>query len=242
MKQAARNLVRRTSVVGLLLVLVTGCSDGADDSADTARDSSPVRTAAAGDDNTPPPNLPTHWSEMTSRQIVKHAEDHGYHAAGMTPTSHRECSNGRATAECNLEITPLLGVRKLDTAAVDTNGVIIARIRNTGTLGEAHVGIPAGDTLYWLVVRIDGALKSYLLDLSRGNPRGQNRANFRVCPQPHQDAGPNDGSRAAFRRCPGRQAMGESIAARVPLADHTSPPWTSCSLGCCYADVPEGGP
>lgn len=240
MKGSARDLVRRTSVIGVLLLLVIGCSDGASDRAENVPDGTPVATAAIASDDTAPPNLPSTWSGMTSQQIIRHLSNHGYYEAGRTETSQRECSDGQASANCNLVITPAAGVRKFDTATVNANGVIIGRIHNVGTLGEAHLGIPARDTLYWLVVRNDGVLKSYLVDLAETKPRGQNRANFLPCPLQHHDVGPNVASRAEFRRCPASPESAGAVDTVAMTSDNTSPPWTTCSLGCCYADVPGG--
>ena len=238
MLERARTLLRRASVAGILMLLAGGCSD-ADEGADPAADTGAATTTAEAGDAAAPPGLPRRWSGMASADIIAHARSHGYHDPGGSRTTHRNCDGAPHSTECNLAITPLQGMRLFNPATVDTNGVIIARIENVGTRREAHLGIPAGDTLYWLVVREGAVLKSFLLDLGQSSPRSQNEANFLACDQPHHDGGPSGPSKAAFRSCPDTAEAAGAIDTTA-FTDHTSPPWTTCSLGCCYADVPGG--
>lgn len=239
MMESVRVPLRRVLVAGALIVLVGGCSDG-NESADTTGDTAQAASAADAPDDSAPPKLPRRWSDMASSAIIQHANSHGYREAGRTQTTHRKCDGDTVSTECNLTITPVRGVRRFNPATVDSNGVIIGQIRNVGTKGEAHLGIPRGETRYWLVVREGAVLKSYLLNLAEANPRKQNEANFLECPKPHHDRGPTGPSKAEFRRCPDPTRPGVAPDT-MAFTDHTSPPWTTCSLGCCYADLPEGG-
>lgn len=230
-------IVRRPMrwVAMLLSAVAIAACDGSDSPVrDTGVAAAGVADTTANDDD-PPPETDQPWQQLTSAQLTTYIKSLRYRPEGSAQTAHRDCIGARASLECTLLIMPVQGVRNFDPGRLAKGGAVIARMENLGTRTDSVLGIEPDRVVYWFVGRDSaGTVVADLLDLTAERPRSVKRLAFRDCDQ--IDDPPHPATEAAFRSCAEQQVEGE------PLTQHDSPPWTTCSLGCCYSDDPTGGP
>jgi hypothetical protein len=241
----------RQRVVGMMLfALAVACGGRGGDSqradssvvADsTSRATGTAMSAdSAEDDSTPPPEIDEPLKDISSERLLKHIGKHPFLDTRNVRSGRRKCDDGGPHSyRCQLEITPAAGVRKFDHTKITGHGAIIAKIRNIGTIGESVLGIKPYRVYYWYVEKDAGGVRSFILDLTGTTPDIVARLKFDVCktdsthPKP-----PHSKTAAAFKCCnncpddPHAPVGPDSI--RV---EHTTPPWTTCALGCCYGET-----
>jgi hypothetical protein len=237
----------RKLTVTAMLVVTIGCGQADDDSgargsgvsgdSAAAAGVSPGAAAASDDDGTPPGEIPESLSSITSKALLDHVATLRFQEGGKGTSHERDCDGASHSAECRLVITPVAGVRKFDATTLTSHGAIIARIENVGTRREARLDIAPRAVHYWLVVKEAQGPRSYLLDLSGERPRVSARLGFVVCTADQAHPKPPHGQTTADFKCCGQcpQHLAPHTVRERQYEEHTSPPWTSCALGCCYA-------
>jgi hypothetical protein len=240
---------RRRLVRIVLLVLVTGCGDkgstadsagadssGADSSGAVATDST-RRVAAASDDDTPPGEISESLGSIASEVLRAHIDNLKFREEGKGESGERDCDGADHSLECQLEITPVAGVRKFDADKLTGHGAVIARVRNVGSRREKRLDIKPGVDYYWLVMTGIVGPRSYLFELTGAKPKIVAELPFTVCKTDQTHPQPPHGQTAADFKCCGK-CPDHFVAhkeARPQYEEHTAPPWTTCDLGCCSA-------
>lgn len=246
-----------TGRAGVLLLLATGalaCPPGG----------TPGDTASASDARASTRAMP----EPLRSRPGDDADEWGRHRSRLGLLAQTELSERRqcvGTAEdvqsaaCLLEITPLDSARQLDWDALDSLGVIVATIRNRGPKREALLNVAGRQRVYWNVYRRDVApgvtvFVSQFVDSATGIPllrpshRQWNAVDARLRPDefPFKWCGTDTDSSgtstaARFTHCSHRHpAPGVRADGRGPLNNHNSPPWISCTMGCCAVEQLPG--
>jgi hypothetical protein len=238
---AARMLCR--TLLPLLALALAGCPGKEQPAADSAtRDSSQkarVSTTEAPPPDTVPDTLKTRVAAATLPKLRKRPQDDPAEWVRFrddlfiwrrtATAAERGCEDAPEThsSECQLEIWPVEGGSRLDTLALDTVGVIVARIKNIGTKKEAAFGIDPQQKVYWRIYRRverdgagnvrAGAIASQFVDSVTGKPIprpkldphetpfdvpagfGDDEFPFRVCR--HKPAGTPSGTQGRFWSC-----------------------------------------
>lgn len=222
--------------------------DARSDSAGTttaarARDSASVSQSGAStaNDDTPPTQLARRWQDHTSDELRALIGNVQFVQNGQYTTDHRKCvGDGQAgSMDCNLRITPVAGTRKLPESSPYPNGVLLASIENIGDKTESMLKIPRKEMAYWIVQQDGASNVGIVVSLSGTKPRELSRGRFRVCTADATHPKPPHGATSASFRCCG--SCPQPVAPpRAPsdtsFTEHTSPPWITCALGCCYAE------
>lgn len=175
---------------------------------------------------------------MSPTELRQYAARLRFVEASGDDSGDRICTDGSHSNQCRLRIVPVGGADSVGSADLDSAGYVVAVIRNLGPLGEARLGIPPRDSVFWLARRNEsGAVESVLLDPANpGTPRKTlGFAPCREAPHPRQRM-------AAFRCCNDQCPPDDSAHGMVRLesgimSSHTANPWFACSQGCCYADT-----
>lgn len=168
----------------------------------------------------------------------------------VTISPNRECVDDTShdhSKACLLELSLLDAGTTFDPQKPLAHPIAVALIRNISTSGrtEAYLQLPPNQTYAWVVMpgtNPDSLLSGFvnIKDYSDWRPlRGMQR--LKVC---HGAA--HGTEKVAFYccngKCPSDSAIhGDTTAQKVMAmgvarGEHTSPPWFSCALGCCYAD------
>lgn len=239
-----RDVRRWKGAVALIaLAAIAGCTRGAkegsaDSTAAVAADSSaPTAKALVGE--SAPPEMP---------QSYRTISDSGFDAyvaalqwlGTADRTGARICKGNAHSDRCRLEIVGARGVKAVDPRTLGANGVIVARIRNLGSEDESYLGVPAGATRYWVMLRDStGRAAAVILDPARRDAGRLLRV--AVCDSTRDPGHVHEAaSRAAFRccgNCPAAPPSAGGAKALVSAATtETAPPWMTCALGCCYVE------
>jgi hypothetical protein len=238
------------AVLAIALTVIAACtrdakdkSAGADSTAVSA--DSTATTARALVSETPPPEMPQPYRTISDSAFDAYLAQVRWLGA-VERTGARICKGNVHSDKCRLDIDGVQGVKALDPRTLGANGVIVARIRNLGTADESYLGIPAGATRYFVMLRDSTARASaVLLDPAhRDAGRLLRVANCDTTKDPkhvHEAK-----SRAAFRccgNCPAAPPSKGGVQALVSTPDTataatmlTAPPWVTCALGCCYVE------
>lgn len=234
----------------ITLAVIAACTrgtkdGGADSTAAAAADSSaPAGKALAAE--LPPPEMPQSYRTISDSAFDAYLASVRWLGA-IERTGARICTGNVHSDKCRLDIEGVRGVKAVDPRRLGGNGVIVARIRNLGTADETFLGVPAGATRYFMMLRDStGQASAVILDPAhRDAGRLLRLANCDTTRDPkhvHEAA-----SRAAFRCCGNCPPAPPSAGERPALMSTdstagtslTAPPWVTCALGCCYV---EDGP
>lgn len=213
-------------------------SAGADSAAGAAADSSaPAAKALVGE--TPPPEMPQSYRTIPDSAFDAYVA--GLQWLGTVDrTGARICKGNVRSDKCRLEIVGARGVKGIDPRTLGPNGVIVARIRNLGAEDESYLGVPAGATRYWVMLRDStGRASAVILDPARRDAGRLLRV--ATCDSTKDPKHVHEAaSRAAFRCCGNCPAVPPAPGAPMTLMSQavteTAPPWMTCALGCCYVE------
>jgi hypothetical protein len=162
-------------------------------------------------------------------------------AAGYETKDHRECDGeSQASADCDLRIWPIANVHTLSKALITPEGVVVARIDNVdvGKKKEKLLKIPPGDSTYWVVYRDGNRYRSaFVIPSQQG--KTYTELPYNVCEGDNHK--PNPGAtKARFWLCkdvqPFKGMTPKQIDSVMYFTEHRSPPWITCSEGCCNAE------
>jgi hypothetical protein len=155
----------------------------------------------------------------------------------------RKCKNdpgcASETAKAKILLEVIKDARKVDITKLPANGVLVARMINTGTLPEEPYDIPPGNGEYYLLwdELPNKHARERMVTLTfdqNGNPAVDIRTVLRG---PHscgheQDVSHSADAEADFTGCSSRAASPDSL--RVFAMSKSA--WVSCSQGCCSTD------
>jgi hypothetical protein len=237
------------AVLAIALAAIAACARDAKEKApgadSTVAADSSARAANPLVGEAPPPEMPQPYRTISDSAFDAYLAGVRWLGA-VDRTGARVCKGNVHSDKCRLDIVGVQGVRALDPRTMGRNGVIVARIRNLGTEDESYLGVPAGATRYFVMLRDStGRASAVILDPAhRDAGRLRRVANCDTTKDPkhvHEAA-----SRAAFRccgNCPaappqkgGVQALMSTDTATAATM-LTAPPWVTCALGCCYVEV-----
>ncbi|HEY0995192.1 MAG TPA: hypothetical protein VGD77_04330 [Gemmatimonadaceae bacterium] len=238
------------AVLAIALAAIAACARDAKEKAAradsmAAADSSAAATKALVGQPAPP-EMPQSYRTISDSAFDAYLAKVRWLGA-VERTGARICKGNVHSDKCRLDIDGVQGVKALDPRTMGRNGTIVARIRNLGTEDESYLGIPAGATRYFVMLRDStGRASAVILDPAHRDGgrllRVANCDSTKDAKHVHEAA-----SRAAFRccgNCPaappqkgGMQALmsTDTTAAATML---TAPPWVTCALGCCYVEDP----
>ena len=237
------------AALAIALTAIAACARDAkekgaatDSTAVTADSSAAAARSLVGE--APPPEMPQSYRTISDSAFAAYVAKVRWLGAPAR-TGARLCTGNVQSEKCRLDIDGVRGVKALDPRTIGSNGVIVARIRNLGTEDEAFIGVPAGATRYFVMLRDStGGAAAVILDPAHRDAGRLRRV--ASCDRTKDPGHVHEAtSRAAFRccgNCPvappqkgGVQTFMSSDTATAATT-LTAPPWVTCALGCCYVE------
>lgn len=186
------------------------------------------RTGYAGE-------LPKPYMQMSAQELVDFANTLGWSGAER----ERKCKGGNCGsghARLRLQAVEDSYKLRLDDNSISPKGVMVARMSNQGNQDEDRYSVPAGGTLYIVLVGGgSGGYTQYYVTIT--GPTGNlqrtwtQTGSFTKCDHP---TGHRSVPEADFQGCYHADASSGAMAVRARMADpFIDDAWISCSEGCC---------